>query len=584
MFSFRKAWSIFDYNQKKYIIFIFILMFVSMLLETLSIGIILPLLSIFLKNEIDSSIFSYLFIFGQPTEKNLIFVGLSVTLVIFLTKNLFLTFNHWQNTKFLEKTNLEISNKLFKSYLKRDYIFFIKTNTAQLYRNVTAEIASFIEYINRYIIFSSEIIIFFGIAALLLYLDFLGTMIILFLVSVSSFVIYTLTKKKIDIYAKERISVAGELNKHVMQGFFSAKDVKILDREENLIHQVYINLVKNAEIGVFMKFIGGLPKFLFEFLVVCVFIVLVLSMIYLERNPLDIIMYLGVFAVASFRIIPGASRIFISLQEIKFRRTSVNLLSNELNAKDNSYVKKNTQQKNFNQPIKFQRQINVKNLCFSYPTRKEFSLSEISMNIKKGESIGIIGETGSGKSTLINLFIGLLKPSKGKVEVDELNILSNLSGWYKKIGYVPQSIYLMDDTIKKNIAFGLRDDDIDDVLIKKAVEKASLNTLLNNLPNGLETIVGERGIGLSGGQQQRIGIARALYRDPEILILDEATSSLDNTTEKKIMDSIELLKRKITLLIVTHRLSTVNKCDKIFFIDKGKITKQGSPKEILQEL
>ena len=142
----------------------------------------------------------------------------------------------------------------------------------------------------------------------------------------------------------------------------------------------------------------------------------------------------------------------------------------------------------------------------------------------------------------------------------------------------------MDDTIKKNIAFGLRDDDIDDVLIKKAVEKASLNTLLNNLPNGLETIVGERGIGLSGGQQQRIGIARALYRDPEILILDEATSSLDNTTEKKIMDSIELLKRKITLLIVTHRLSTVNKCDKIFFIDKGKITKQGSPNELLQEL
>ena len=584
MFSLRKAWSIFDYNQKKYLIFIFILMFVSMLLETLSIGIILPLLSIFLKNEIDSSVFSYLFIFGQPTEKNLIFVGLSITLVIFLTKNLFLTFNHWQNTKFLEKTNLEISNKLFKNYLKRDYIFFIKTNTAQLYRNVTAEIASFIEYINRYIIFSSEIIIFFGIAALLLYLDFLGTMIILFLVSVSSFAIYTLTKKKIDIYAKERISVAGELNKHVMQGFFSAKDVKILDREENLIHQVYINLVKNAEIGIFIKFIGGLPKFLFEFLVVCVFIVLVLSMIHLERNTLDIIMYLGVFAVASFRLIPGASRIFISLQEIKFRRTSVNLLSNELNAKDNSYVKKNTQQKNFNQPIKFQRQINVKNLCFSYPTRKEFSLSEISMNIKKGESIGIIGETGSGKSTLINLFIGLLKPSKGKVEVDELNILSNLSSWYKKIGYVPQSIYLMDDTIKKNIAFGLRDDDIDDVLIKKAVEKASLNTLLNNLPNGLETIVGERGIGLSGGQQQRIGIARALYRDPEILILDEATSSLDNTTEKKIMDSIELLKRKITLLIVTHRLSTVNKCDKIFFIDKGKITKQGSPKEILQEL
>ena len=203
------------------------------------------------------------------------------------------------------------------------------------------------------------------------------------------------------------------------------------------------------------------------------------------------------------------------------------------------------------------------------------------MTIKKGNFIGIIGETGSGKSTLINLFTGLLRPSKGKIEVDELNIFSNLSEWHKKIGYVPQSIYLTDDTVRKNIAFGLRENDIDDDLIKQAVEKASLSEFLKNLPNGLDTIVGENGIRISGGQQQRIGIARALYRNPEILILDEATSSLDNLTEKKIMDSIHFLKREKTLIIVTHRLSTVNKCDKIFFIRKGKIIKQGSPKEVL---
>ena len=214
-------------------------------------------------------------------------------------------------------------------------------------------------------------------------------------------------------------------------------------------------------------------------------------------------------------------------------------------------------------------------MSFSYPSRKEFSLSKLSMSIKKGDFVGIIGETGSGKSTLINLIIGLLKPSQGEVEVDQLNIDSNLSGWYKKIGYVPQSIYLTDDTIRRNIAFGLNENDIDDSLIKESIVKANLEEFIKNLPNGLDTIVGEKGIRLSGGQQQRIGIARALYRDPEILILDEATSSLDQLTEKKIMESIQFLKRKKTLIIVTHRLSTVQNCDRILFIEKGKIIKQG---------
>ena len=304
-------------------------------------------------------------------------------------------------------------------------------------------------------------------------------------------------------------------------------------------------------------------------------------MIGAKRDMIDIIQYLGVFAVASFRIVPGASRILTSYQTIRHLEPSVKILLQEFTSKDNTSAKDELHLKEKNLPLKFQKEINLTNLSFSYPIRKEFSLSKISMTVKKGDFIGIIGETGSGKSTLVNLLTGLLKPSEGKVEVDKLNINSNLPEWYKKIGYVPQSVYLMDDTIRKNIAFGLREDDIDDALIKQAVEKASLNKFLDNLTDGLETIVGEKGIRLSGGQQQRIGIARALYRDPEILILDEATSSLDQQTEKKIIESIQLLKRKKTLIIITHRLVTIKDCDKIFFIDKGKITKQGYPKEIL---
>jgi|TARA_B100000315_G_scaffold257260_1_gene305536 ABC-type bacteriocin/lantibiotic exporter with double-glycine peptidase domain len=581
MFSFRIAWSILNHAQKKNLIYIFILMLVSMNLEALSIGIMIPLISILLKDEVDSSLFSHFFTFLPAEGGNLIYVGLSVTLIIFLIKNIFLIFNHWYQSKFLEKIYVELSDKLFKHYLKRDYIFFLRTNTAQLITNIRGEIPSFIEYLNRMITFLGEIIIFFGIVILLFYVDFLGTIIILVISIVCTILIYTLTKGKIDIYGKERITVDAQLNKHLMQGIASAKDIKILDREEDLIHQFYRNLLKLSKISLFIKFINGLPKFLFEILVVCAFLILVLSMINTNRDTISIIQYLGVFGIASFRIIPGTTRIFTSYQQIRFRQFSIKLLSKEFNQKDNFYLQKKSEPKDLNMSMKFQKEINLKNLYFSYPTRREFSLSGISMTLKKGDFVGIIGETGSGKSTLINLFTGLLKPSEGKIEVDGLNIFSNLSEWHKKIGYVPQSIYLMDDTIKKNIAFGLREDDIDDNSIKQAVDEASLSEFLKSLPNGLDTIVGEKGIRISGGQQQRIGIARALYRDPEVLILDEATSSLDQVTEKKIMDSIQFLKRKKTLIIVTHRLSTVDKCDKIFFVNEGKIVKQGLPKEIL---
>jgi ABC-type multidrug transport system fused ATPase/permease subunit len=433
-------------------------------------------------------------------------------------------------------------------------------------------------------IFLGEIIVFIGIASLLFYVDFLGSIIILFSVGAVSLVIYVLTIGKISLLGEQRNIVSGELNKHLLQGMASAKDVKILDREEDLIYQVDRNAFKQSRLNQIIQFVTGLPRFSFEILMVCIFSTLVYAMLGAKREMVDIIQYLGVFAVAAFRIVPGTSRILSSFQNLKYIEPSIKLLLREFDSKNNSYVKKNNLLKENIKPLKFQNEISLKDVSFSYPIRKEFSLSKISMNIKKGEFVGVIGKTGSGKSTLINLLIGLLKPTEGKVEVDEFNINESLTEWYKKIGYVPQSVYLTDDTIRKNVAFGLLEENIDDDLVKQAVIKANLNEFLNSLPNGLETVVGEKGINVSGGQQQRIGIARALYRDPEILILDEATNSLDQLTEKKIIESIELLKGKKTLIVITHRLYTVESCDKIFFIDKGQITKHGHPKEILNKI
>ena len=584
MFLFKKSWQFFTYKQKRYAIFIFALMFFAMILESLSVGIILPLTSILLKGNMDISFLPNFFESQLPTGKKLIYLGLLITILVFLIKNLLLVFNLWQQTKFLRNMHFEITNKLFKYYLKSEYLFFLQNNSAHLYRNLTDIISAFASYTKAYMIFFTEIIVFMGIAFILFYIDFLGTTLILFSVGIVSFLIYILTIGKISFFGKQRNIVGGELNKHLLQGMASAKDVKILDRENDLIEQVDKNVFKMTRLNQIMQFITGLPRFSFEVLMILAFSLLIFVMIKTNREMIDIIQYLGVFAVASFRIVPGASRLLNSFQSIKYIEPSVKILLEEFEPKNFSNLNKKNEENKSTLPLKFQKEINIKNLSFSYPSRKEFSLSKLSMSIKKGDFVGIIGETGSGKSTLINLIIGLLKPSQGEVEVDQLNIDSNLSGWYKKIGYVPQSIYLTDDTIRRNIAFGLNENDIDDSLIKESIVKANLGEFIKNLPNGLDTIVGEKGIRLSGGQQQRIGIARALYRDPEILILDEATSSLDQLTEKKIMESIQFLKRKKTLIIVTHRLSTVQNCDRILFIEKGKIIKQGSPESILNNI
>ena len=485
----NKAWFHLSYYQKKYAIFIFLLMFVAMFLESLSVGIIIPLISILLKGNVEAGFFTYFFDFGKLYAENLIFFGLLITITIFLFKNFALTFNLWQQTIFLKKLQFEFTNRLFKYYLKEEYIFFLKNNSALLYRNLTDLTSTFVSYIKNCLILLSEFLVFIGLIGILFYVDFFITTIIILLVIILSLLIYSLTIRKISFFGKQRNRVNTELNKHLLQGMAAAKDVKILDREEDLIYKVDKYLSKMTNLNQIVQFITGLPRFSFELLIVFTFSTIVFVMITTGKEMAEIIQFLGVFAVASFRIIPGATRMLNSFQTIKYVQPTVKILLKEFENNFNSMKKNETFMRKENTSFDFKKEISLKNLSFSYPSRKEFSITKISANIKKGDFVGIIGETGSGKSTLVNIIIGLLKPSEGKVLVDDSNINLNLHEWYKKIGYVPQSVYLTDDTIKKNIAFGLRDENIEDNLVNKAVENASLSEFLKRLNKGGETIV-----------------------------------------------------------------------------------------------
>ena len=288
----------------------------------------------------------------------------------------------------------------------------------------------------------------------------------------------------------------------------------------------------------------------------------------LLKQPLDsILQSLGVFVAAAFRMIPSVNRIMISMQQIKFANVTISKLQNEF-----TYIKKNTEKhdkSSSNKTITFENNIQFKNISFSYDATKQI-LSDFNFKINSGEFIGIIGASGSGKSTLVDLLLGLLKPNTGDIFSDNISIHDNLKSWQLLIGYVPQTIYLTDDTLKNNIGFGIPESEIDNTRVDFAVKAAQLDAYINSLPEGLNTNVGERGVKMSGGQRQRIGIARALYNHPKILVLDEATSALDNSTEHEVMDSIYMMKN-ITVIIIAHRLSTLNKCNRIIEIKSGKI-------------
>lgn len=547
------------------------LMLLGMILETLSIGLVVPLLAVVVSDDLyimGSAVYPILQFLGSPSKSQLIVMVMIGFISIYLVKNMFLAFLTWRQINFAHNFQVNLSQRLFALYLKQPYAFHLQRNSSQLMRNVIGEVGLISNAISNSMAIFSEGIVLIAVICLLLTIEPLGASIVIFFISVTGFLYYTVTKAKITKWGVSRQFHDFLRLQHLRQGLGGVKEVKLLGRESGFLKDFHEHNLAVSYVSRLQATLQQFPRLIFELVAVFGLATLVISMLNQQYEIASIVPMLGLFAAAAFRLMPSANRFLAAQQALRYAAPAVNTIYQEILLSEPSSTHK------MNKTYQFKHQISLINIKFSYDNSKTIVVNDLSMEIKKGDSIGLIGPSGSGKSTLVDLFLGLLSPDSGRILVDGLDVIEDMRQWQNQIGYVPQAIFLSDDTLRRNVAFGLPNEQIDDDAVKHAIKAAQLDAFVESLVDGLETKVGERGVRLSGGQRQRIGIARALYHNPSILVFDEATSALDTDTEKLVMKTITALQGDKTIIIVAHRLTTVKDCNKVYIMENGNLVEK----------
>ena len=580
MNRFSKSISLLTKAEKNTIVFLQVLLVISMFFEMLGLGLIIPLITVIATPStiMSNPQFQKILTFFDNPSIYQVLIGVIITLLsVYTLKAGFQYFLLLKQAKFSKSLSRDLSRRLFKGYLFQSYNSTLSQNSAILTRNIENEVGMFSSMLDYFFMFQTNSVLIIGIVSVLLLVEPIGAVFLILFFMLIGYIFFSKTKVRIEHWSEKRQYHQGSRMKHLFQGINGLKDVKILGREDYFLSLFTKQNKALNEILRKVLILQGLPKIFLELLLIYGLVIMMIVMLWREQEFAQMLPIIGVLLTAAVRLMPAIGGIMSNGQGIKYGLPSIDLLYKEFKELQTS----KTIIKN-NNNILFKKKLHIKNVFFQYDNTNSNTLEDINILINKGDFVGFVGESGSGKSTLVDLILGLFHPKEGSVMIDNVDIQFNLRGWQSQIGYVPQSIYLTDDTLRRNIAFGIHDEVIDELSLKNAIKASQLDVFLDDLPLGLETIVGERGVRLSGGQRQRIGIARALYHNPSVLVLDEATSSLDTETEKGVMDSINILQREKTIIIIAHRLSTVSNCDRLYKIEKGKIIAQGSPKEIIE--
>jgi len=576
------VWDLLDKGMRYRSGYILVIMLLGSFLEILGIGLILPILQLAIdppKGINENAFLEYLFVtfeFGSHTVF-MIWLCLGVFFV-FLTKNGFSLWVLHEQYKFVWDLRCEFTQALFRKYLAAPFEEHIKRNSALLTRNVNFSIGGmFGSLLMPVITVASELLIAVGIVGYLFWLTPLAATLSVVLLGLVALVFMRNAKERLEFWAKKNQTSRGEMMQWPSQAFNGFKLIRALGRERYFDEAFGKSTVVNADSQRKFTLVNNVPRALMEVVAMGGILLTLATIMATGHSLTQHIPVIGAFSLALIRVLPMATRIITQANLIKHGSAAMDIVYDDLVTMPTEAI--DTDQSDV-KPTSMQRELRVENLSFTYGNGTDTVLHNISLNIPKGSSVAIVGASGAGKSTLADILLGLLSPTQGRVLADGIDVSCDIRAWRHACGYIPQDVFLMDETLRRNIALGIEDNDIDPDAVARAVALAKLSDVVDGLPDGLNTQLGENGVRLSGGQRQRVSIARSLYHNPSVLVLDEATSALDNETESEISAAIDQLTGNKTLIIIAHRLSTVRHCDKIVLMDNGRITENGTFEEL----
>lgn len=564
-------------KQKRRIIILVFLMLIGAVLETIGVSLIVPLMTAILNdNFYRTNQYAVMIcrLLDIHSSKGFMASMLVAVALIFVIKDSFLLFEYYVQARFVSNNRLRMQQEVMQKIISRPYSFFLNTGSGEVLRRVTDDVSLTFNLLALLLNFYTEMIVSIVVVIAIMVIDPAMACVIMAVLVVELLIIYKVIKPVLRKAGVTRLNATVEANKWILQATSGIKELKVARKEEYFVKQFAYYAKQSVKAEQKKTVLDNAPRLIIEAVTVDVMIAFILILLLRGADAKSLLPQLSAFAFAAVRLLPAANHMSSAMNNIVYFEPALNSLLESFQMLENS-DRKDREQSNFEQDdITFMNNIEIENISFAYPDSDMSVLDHANMIIPVGKSIGIVGTSGAGKTTVVDIILGLLKPHSGEVLSDGKNIMSNYDEWLSKVGYIPQMIYMLDDTIRANVAFGIAENEIDDEQIWYALEEAQLKEFVQSLPNGIDTAIGERGVRLSGGQRQRIGIARALYMNPTLLILDEATSALDNETEAAIMESIHALHGKKTLVIIAHRLTTIADCDIVYRVEDGKIVQE----------
>lgn len=575
MLMVKGIYSILDKHQRSRMIILLFMILGGAVLETVGVSAVLPLVSAVTDPSIIETNKHYQRIYtllNLDSSKQFILIMAVLLIFVYVFKNIYLiALNNVQN-HFVTNNQRRLATRLVNCYMRQEYLFHVEHNVAELQRNVEYDINNFMHVLTNMLQLVTECLVCGMLLVFLLITDVYTTMLLIILMAVFMLIFVKGVKKRLKVLGRQTRDYTANKTKFFLEAFGGIKEIKTSSREDYFVNR-YDRASKDYALAAQKQMLlTYMPKPIMETLLICGLLLFMAIRIVMGADVSKFIPVMSVFAVAAIRMLPSFNRISGNLNVLMFNRASVDEVSKDL-AQMKALDSKTAE--SIEGSVIPLGKIKCENIRFSYPESPDrFVLDGVDIEIPVNKSVAFVGPSGSGKTTLADIILGVLKPVNGTVKVSDVDIFDNIRSWHECVGYIPQSIFLTDDTVRSNVAFGIPEDEIDDEKVWRALEEAQIADFFRNQEDGINSLIGDRGVKISGGQRQRIGIARALYADPSVIVLDEATSALDNDTEKAVMDAIYQLSGKKTMIIIAHRLSTISECDIIYEIKDGLAIKK----------